>query len=474
MLFCTQQFLLFFLTVFAAYWALPWPRARVGLLLAASVAFYASWNAWLCGLVVTTATLDFAVARGIAAVRSDRGRRGLLLLSICTNLGVLAYLKYANFFIESLADLMNRCGAHVAAPLLNVVVPVGISFYTFEAISYTVDVYRRKIAPERNLANFLLFILFFPHLVAGPIVRAADFLPQVRRRKRWSWLRCRVGLGLCVLGMLKKMAVADRMALFADPVFADPTAFRTTALWAACLAYVVQIYCDFSGYSDLALGTAHLLGYRLAWNFRLPYLSPNVGEFWRRWHISLGSWLRDYLFIPLGGSRPGPVRTIVNYFVVMTLCGLWHGAAWTYLTFGMIHGVWLSVHRFVRSAVRRRPQLDALFQSPGGTAVRVAVFMFLFALTTVVFRASTLTTAGRMFAGMFAPQTGRPLPLREFSLYLLTAAVALGYLCAANRHWPRLAAAFPSPVRGLGYAAAITAALLLAPDAGRAFVYFQF
>ncbi len=474
MLFCTPQFLFFFLAVFTIYWALPWAAARVWLLLAASIAFYSSWNPLLCGLVAGTATLDYVIARGLDSSYATRGRRALLLLSIGTNLGVLGYLKYVNFFLDSLCALMERCGAHVAAPLLPVVVPIGISFYTFEAISYTVDVYRRKIRAERDLSHFLLFILFFPHLVAGPIVRAADFLPQVRRRKRWSWVRARVGLGLCVLGMVKKMAIADRMALFADPVFADPAAFRTSALWLGTVAYLIQIYCDFSGYSDLALGTAHLLGYRLAWNFDLPYLSANVGEFWRRWHMSLGSWLRDYLFFPLGGSRGGAWRTAGNYFVVMTVCGLWHGAAWPFICFGMIHGTWLALHRAARAGISWAPRLDAALRTAPGTIARVAAFLVPYTLTLVVFRSSSLTAGANMFAGMFAGRAGLPLPLAAVSLYVLTAVVIAGHIVAANPRWPCLAEALPSPVRGLGYAAAVTAALLLAPDAGQAFVYFQF
>jgi alginate O-acetyltransferase complex protein AlgI len=474
MLFCTQKFLLFFLVVFTVYWTLPWARARIWLLLAASVFFYASWNKWLCVLVVGTATLDFVIARGLDVVRSDRGRRALLLLSIGTNLGVLGYLKYANFFLDSLYELMNRWGAHVAAPILPVIVPIGISFYTFEAISYTVDVYRRKIRAERDLSHFLLFILFFPHLVAGPIVRAADFLPQVRRRKRWSWVRARFGLGLCVLGLLKKMAIADRMAVFADPVFSDPGSYRTSALWFAALAYLIQVYGDFSGYSDLALGTAHLLGYRLTLNFNLPYLSTNVADFWRRWHISLGSWLRDYLFFPLGGSRAGPWRTAINLFIVMTACGLWHGAAWPFICFGMIHGIWLGMHRWIVDGVRQFPRLDAALQTAVGTTGRVVAFLFAYMLSVVVFRSISMAAAGRMFAGMFGRQGGKSLPLSPASLLLLAAIVMIGHVVAAHPRWPKLTAWLPAPVRGLGYAAAIMAALLLAPDAGQAFIYFQF
>jgi alginate O-acetyltransferase complex protein AlgI len=407
-------------------------------------------------------------------VQCARGRRALSIISILTNLSVLGYLKYANFFLDSLFALLDRFGARASAPVLSVVVPIGISFYTFEAISYTVDVYRRKIAAERSLPNFLLFILFFPHLVAGPIVRAGDFLPQVRRRKRWSWLRANVGLQLCAIGLFKKMAIADRMALFADPIFADPEAFRTGALWLGALAYLIQIYGDFSGYSDLALGTAHLLGYRLTWNFDFPYLATNVADFWRRWHMSLGSWLREYLYFPMGGSRFGEWLTARNYFIVMTLCGLWHGAAWPFVVFGFIQGVWLVLHRQVRAWCRARPSVDAVLLSGPGTALRISTFLLTFMLTLVVFRTASLSAAGQMFAGMFVPQGGQSLPLKPISLYVLATLVLVGHGISARPWWPRLLNGVASPIRGLGYAAAITGALMLAPDAGQAFIYFQF
>src|SRR5262245_8539888 len=341
MLFCSWQFVVFFAAVFALYWSLPWARARVWLLLAASFSFYASWHHWLALVVFASATLDYLVARALDALPSPRGRRALVGLSVAANLGLLCYFKYANFFLASLESALRSWGAQASLPVLSVLVPIGISFYTFEAISYVVDVYRGRLRAERDLGAFLLFILFFPHLVAGPIVRARDFLPQVRRRKRWNPARLQVGAQLFLLGLFKKVVVADRMALFADPVFADPAAFRQSAAWLAVVAYTLQVYCDFSGYSDMALGCARLLGYKLSPNFAMPSLTPNVAEFWPRWHISLSSWLRDYLFLPLGGSRRGRARTCLNLMAVMALGGLWHGAAWNFVAWGLLHGLFL-------------------------------------------------------------------------------------------------------------------------------------
>ncbi len=480
MLFCSQRFLLFFLAVFAAYWALPWHRARVLLLLGASFYFYASWNRWLALVVFASSALDYLVGRGLEASASPRLRRALVGVSLVGNLGLLCYFKYADFFLRSLEESLRAAGAGVSLPVLRVVLPVGISFYTFEAINYTVDVYRRKARAERSLPHFLLFITFFPHLVAGPIVRARDFLPQVRRRKRWSWPRARLGVQFVLMGVFKKLAVADRMAAFADPVFADPAAYGSAAAWVATLAYTLQIYCDFSGYSDMAVGTAHLLGYRLAKNFDLPYLSANVSEFWRRWHISLSSWLRDYLFIPLGGSRglDDPRRqrrrTERNLLVTMALGGLWHGASWTFVVWGVLHGLLLVVHRHFRDIAEARPRLDRALRSVPGTVLRVGVTFLCVAVCWVFFRAATFGGAAAVLARMAVPHAGLPVPLPVSGFWYTAALVAACH--AAGRHgiWRWLADRLPAPALGAGYAAALTLALVLAPPAGKTFIYFQF
>src|SRR5262245_16224117 len=247
----------------------------------------------------------------------------------------------------------------------------------------------------------MLFILFFPHLVAGPIVRAGDFLRQAHRVKRWNWVRVQVGVQLFLLGVFKKLAIADRMAVFSDPVFADPGVHNTAAVWLAVLAYTLRICCDFSGYSDMALGLAHLLGFRLTQNFFMPYLSPNVSEFWRRWHVSLSTWLRDYLFIPLGGSRGSTWQTNRNLMITMALGGLWHGANWTYVVWGVLHGLMLVGHRQFRAYCEARPRLDAALQSYPGTAVRVFVTFSCVSLCWVFFRPNwdqAVTMLERMFS----------------------------------------------------------------------------
>jgi alginate O-acetyltransferase complex protein AlgI len=455
-------------------------RGRVWLLLGASFFFYASWNKWLAVIVCVSTLGDYLIARGLDASTSERLRKLLLATSVIANLGILCYFKYANFFLRSLEDGLRAGGASASLPVLSVILPLGISFYTFEAINYVVDVYRRRLPARKNLADFMLFILFFPHLVAGPIVRAADFLPQVGRRKRWSWPRQHLGVQLILVGLVKKLVIADRMAWYADPVFADPAAYGSGAVWLATLAYALQIYCDFSGYTDMALGTAHMLGYKLAMNFNLPYLSANVSEFWRRWHISLSSWLRDYLFIPLGGSRSAGnsiwqrYTTERNLMVTMTLGGLWHGAAWPFVIWGALHGLLLILHRHFRAFAQARPRLDGLLQSAPGTAMRIAATFLCVSICWVFFRATTLSAAWTMLERLATPTSGKEAPLQPQSFWWIAIAVALCYVLTHRGVWNKLSVRLPAPVLGFGYAAMLTLSLLLSPELERAFIYFQF
>jgi alginate O-acetyltransferase complex protein AlgI len=474
MLFCSQAFLVFFAVVFAVYWALPWSRARVLLLLVASFYFYACWNRWLAALIGLSATFDFAVGLGLERSRSSLKRSLLLGLSLAANLGLLAYFKYANFFLSSLQGALRATGSEVSLPVLRVMLPIGISFYTFEAINYTVDVYRRRVPAERNVAHFLLFITFFPHLVAGPIVRARDFLPQLRRPKRWDWARMQLGTQFFLLGLFKKLAIADRMAAFADPVFADPGGYGSHAVWVAAVAYALQIYCDFSGYTDMAIGCAHLLGYKLAANFNLPYLSRNVSEFWRRWHISLSTWLRDYLFIPLGGSLGGRGRTYLNLLVTMTLGGLWHGASWTFAIWGAFHGLLLIGHRIFRDVCNARPGLSEWLLGPVGTLARIGLTFLSVCIGWVFFRATSFGLAIEMLRRMFIPHGGSAPPAPETSFYITLLVVVSCHALAARGWVTKVTDKWPTPVLGFGYAAILMVALVLAPAAGKPFVYFQF
>ncbi len=478
--FCTQQFALFFLLVLGVYWLMPWHRARVYLLLAASIYFYASWNPYLALLIVVSTTIDFFLAHGIEATKVQRWKKLLLTINICGNLGLLCYFKYTNFFLDSIKETLLAAGldASTIRPL-ELALPIGISFYTFEAISYMVDVFKGRVKAEKNLAHFQLFILFFPHLVAGPIVRGRDFLPQVNRRKRWSWPRMQVGVQLFLMGFFKKWAVADRMAEFANPVFKDPEAFRTGAVWVAVIAYALQIYCDFSGYTDMALGCAHMLGYKLSVNFNMPYLAVNVSDFWRRWHISLSSWLRDYLFIPLGGSRGGTWRVCRNLMITMTLGGLWHlkaeeHAHWTFVVWGVLHGAYLIFHRGFKALCDNRPLAQRLLLSIPGTICRCALTFLAVCVGWVFFRAETFSQAFAVLRRMVVLVPGNGSELHSNGVWFTVLVLALCHIVATTGLWKRWSLRLPAPVLGASYALVFTMAQILAPAGGPVFIYFQF
>jgi alginate O-acetyltransferase complex protein AlgI len=474
MWFHTHQYLIFFVAVFTLYWVMPWPRARVYLLLAASFYFYAVWNEWLALLVTGTATLDWLLAHGIQRAKSRRVAKLLMFTSIGMNVGVLCYFKYVNFFLESLYTAVGVTATEDY--FLKVIVPFGISFYTFEAISYAVDVYLGKLKAERNLPNFLLFILFFPHLVAGPIVRARDFLTQVHRPKRWSWVRAQHGVQLIAIGLFKKLAIADCMAIYSDRVWApgqDVASLSTPAAWMAVIAFTIRVYCDFSGYSDIALGCAHLLGYKLTVNFRMPYVSKNIAEFWRRWHISLSNWLRDYIFIPLGGSRGGFWFVSRNLIITFGLGGLWHGATWCWLVWGLLHACMLIVHRAFREFAEARPTLKWALETKVGTIARVLVTLF-FVTLSMVFAQPSLEAALTVMKKLFMPVGGTGLPMDQnrlwWTVYLMIFAHIIGIFGIWHWVWKRL----PGPVLGAGCALIFVAAQVLSPDTTKAFVYFQF
>ena len=343
MVFTSFAFIKFFSILLVA---LALCRSRVQrqlVILLASLYFYAYWNPWYLFLLATPSVIDYLCALRISHAATPVGRKFWLAFSIVSNLGLLGYFKYANFLVQNFDRLTGR-EAHV----LNILLPVGISFYTFKTMSYTIDVYRRHIEPCRSWWRYAMFVTYFPELVAGPIVRASVFLPQMTRSLKPSWRRAYVGLQLVALGFSKKLLVADRLARFVDPVFGAPTLFSSFTIWTAVVAYALQIYCDFSGYSDIAIGISRIIGFDLPENFNMPYASASITDFWRRWHITLSQWLRDYLYIPLGGNRKGRIRTYINLTITMLLGGLWHGANWTFVAWGGLHGIGLAAHKFWR------------------------------------------------------------------------------------------------------------------------------
>jgi D-alanyl-lipoteichoic acid acyltransferase DltB (MBOAT superfamily) len=340
MSFNSWTFVLFVLPVLGLYYILPF-RWQNRMLLVASCIFYASWNWRFLFLLLLQTSIDFFVGQRVHDSESPVTRKRLLLLSIAANLGILGVFKYFNFFVDSASFLATALNVHVSLPTLQVILPVGISFYTFHAMSYTIDIYRKKLVPIQDFWDYMLFVLYFPQLVAGPIARASLLLPQVTHPRTITRNKVAEGLWLILWGYFKKMVVADNLAVVVDQVFGHAHAVHGASCLFALYCFAFQIYCDFSGYTDIARGFGKLMGFELTLNFNRPYLATNPSDFWQRWHISLSSWLRDYLYIPLGGSRNGKWMTYRNLMLTMLLGGLWHGAAWNFVIWGGYHGALL-------------------------------------------------------------------------------------------------------------------------------------
>jgi alginate O-acetyltransferase complex protein AlgI len=552
MLFPTFDYLVFFVPVLVASWVLGHrATARVVLLLLASYFFYAAgpktdppplpW--YFVGLLLFSTVLDYTVGLGmarltpaldgpdpVAAARARRARGLLLLLSLGGNLGLLGYFKYTDFFVDVFADLAHAAGIPFVAPHLEIILPVGISFYTFQSLSYSIDVWRRRMTPERSFLKFALFVTFFPQLVAGPIVRASELLPQLHRRPRLSPVMMEEGLFRIFKGLVKKMVLGDWIAAqFTDAVFASPEAYTSAEIMLALYAFTVQLYADFSGYSDIAIGSARLLGYEIPENFDRPYQSKNLGEFWRRWHMTLSTWLRDYLFFPLGGSRGSSARTYFNLWLTMFLVGMWHyspGTSWNFVIYANVHGLAMLYGRWNRE--RRKdgprwqraltvlvaavavglgcgalaeygldvPRQGALFcvgfgaamfvlvswlPQQGGpwlSAVHIVLTYHFTVISRVFFRAPDFETAKAMVAGLlrFDADLVRPGLLTEW----LWAALVFGtaYHFTPKRWVDALAYGWfrrlPGPVLGLLLGLLGLGLMKLMAGAPRAFIYFNF
>ena len=464
MLFVEFRFFWFFLAVFSVYWLLRENRYRKIWLLGCSYAFYAAWNWKFLFLLMGSTGLDYLVGTMLAREPRPRARRAWLLLSLSANLGTLALFKYCNFFIGSGAALLGWLGLPASFSSLNIIIPVGVSFYTFQSMSYTIEVYRGRLRAVSNLLDLAFFISFFPQLVAGPIVRAAAFLPQVATARKFSGVDVRGALVLFLTGFFKKACIADALAPFADRYFATPEKFTAASAWVAVLFYAIQIYCDFSGYTDMAIACARLLGYELTINFNFPYFASDIADFWRRWHISLSTWLRDYLYIPLGGNR-GPRGFVYrNLLITMVLGGLWHGGAWTFVIWGALHGIALVVAREWDRRTRH------LFTLPA--AARWLLTIYWVCLAWIFFRAPDLGHARTILRGFVLGRAGR----EDLGAWMLTLVAALALVHFLNsrglfsRWWRR----GPDLGFAAGYGCAVATVLLFIPARYAPFIYFQF
>lgn len=390
MLFNSFSFLFFFLTVFVLYWFVFRKKlvAQNLLLLIASYVFYGLWDWRFLSLIAISSCVDFIAGKRIHEAESKKARKAWLWLSLGVNLGILGFFKYCDFFIASAIDLMTALGMQPDITTLGIILPVGISFYTFQTLSYTIDIYRGKIEPSRNILGFFTFVAFFPQLVAGPIERAARLLPQIESRRTFSYPQAVDGCRLILWGLFKKVAIADQLGLFVNEVYAAPEEFGGLSVLVALVAFTFQVYCDFSGYSDIAIGTARLLGIDLMTNFRFPLFARNQQDFWRRWHISLSTWFRDYVYIPLGGSKFGLSRQFLAIVVTFFISGIWHGADYTFVIWGTLTGLFFALEAITLRNVKIPAPL------PGWLAV------LCFGGLLILFRSPDLDIAGGIMSGL--------------------------------------------------------------------------
>jgi D-alanyl-lipoteichoic acid acyltransferase DltB (MBOAT superfamily) len=469
MQFHTVTFWLFFALVAGLYFRLP-HRGQNRLLLVASYVFYGWWDWRFLALIAVSTLVDFVAGLRIAASGRPVVRRAWLCASISTNLGLLGVFKYYNFFAGELAALLAWIGLPTSLHSLNILLPVGISFYTFQTLSYTIDVYRGQTQPTRHLLDFGLFVSFFPQLVAGPIERSGRLLPQILQPRQVGADDFRAGLHDVLAGLYRKVVIADNMALIADAVFAQPARDLSGAeALIGVYAFAFQIYGDFSGYSLIAKGVARWLGFRLMDNFNAPYLATSPSDFWRRWHISLSSWLRDYLYIPLGGNRGSPAGTHRNLLVTMLLGGLWHGANWTFIAWGAVHGALLCVYKAMAGRVRL-PRVRLVT-----TALAVLVMFHLVCLTWLLFRAESLAQATGMAARMATALHWTPFAVSALLFivfFVLPLLVVDGHIVKRGRPDSLLAVAWPA--RATVYSYWLLMLVFFQPAQSHAFIYFQF
>jgi alginate O-acetyltransferase complex protein AlgI len=501
MLFNSYVFILF-LGIVLAFHYLPvsWKTKKINLLLAGYL-FYAVWNPPFVLLLWLSTVVDFFIGKRLYHAEGKAKRKALLLVSLTVNLGMLAFFKYGGFLLDNFIMLASAVGIdfHPAKP--SIILPVGISFYTFQTLSYTIDMYRRKLAPERSLLDFSLFVSFFPQLVAGPIVRPDQLIPQFKTPRRATSAQFMQGLMLLSLGLFMKVVMADTLLSgTADMVFGAQMALSSVDAWLGVLAFSGQIFFDFAGYTTCAIGIAAMLGFTLPDNFRYPYAAIGFSDFWRRWHISLSTWLRDYLYIPLGGNRNGRVKTYVNLMITMLLGGLWHGASWTFVAWGALHGLYLVVEKWLVSRRETQAELrpqpapalayaeerltikrmsfvpSILYSEKAKTLLLVLLTFFLVNVTWVFFRATDFSTAWRLLSSMFgmASNGAALLPTIDIiKVSVVTLALLITHFLMRNTSVSAVVEKSKWWMVGTAWAFMLVAIILSQKSSG-SFIYFQF
>jgi alginate O-acetyltransferase complex protein AlgI len=471
MLFNSFVFVVFLAIVLPLYYALS-HKWQNRMLLVAGYVFYGAWDWRFAFLLAGSTIIDYVAGRAVHRAATERRRKMLLAMSIVVNLGILSTFKYFDFFVGSLNALMVSLGLGEVPWAVHVVLPVGISFYTFQSMSYVIDVYRRQMKPAPDLLTYAAFVAYFPQLVAGPIERATNLLPRIMARRTVLPEQIATGAQLVLIGYLKKIAIADAVAPLVGTIFSNPGACSSLKLLLGVYLFAIQIYCDFSGYSDIARGVSRWFGIELMVNFRQPYLSADIVEFWRRWHISLSTWLRDYLYIPLGGNRNGRFKTYRNLMVTMLLGGLWHGASWTFVIWGGLHGLFLAAAKLIGT----RP-VEGQIRSPRQLIVfglRVLLTFHLVCLTWVFFRAASLEQAWMYLCGLAHGTTACELRLVAVTAFYMSLTFLIDLPCWAKNEEVPFTAGTRWYVRGLANAAAIILISFVGESGAAAFIYFQF
>ena len=470
MVFNSVPFLVFIALFLPVYFLLS-GRIRTWWCLLGSYFFYGWWDWRFLALICVSTFIDFFVGQQLDSTSGAFDRKRLLWISLIVNLGFLAFFKYCNFFIESFEYSFQSIGFNVSGPALNIVLPVGISFYTFQSMSYTIDIYYKKLKPESDLLRFATYIAFFPQLVAGPIVRASSFLPQFNWQRNFDWNRSMSGLAQVLWGFFKKVAIADSLALFVDQCFAAPNNFGGLHLLIGVVFYSFQIYCDFSGYSDIAIGLARIMGFDFPENFRTPYFSRSFSEFWRRWHITLSTWLRDYLYIPLGGNRNGRFKTYRNLMLTMLLGGLWHGANWTFVFWGFLHGLYLVVERLLKPFRGFIPKNILI------SGLTILLVYSLTNLAWIFFRSSDFNTAMVIIHKLITLEGFAPSQVTNKFLILKGGLLISILICTEllDLKWNLNQALVKRPIfRAISFAILLWLIALFGTFGAQSFIYFQF
>ncbi|MDA1196368.1 MAG: MBOAT family protein [Nanoarchaeota archaeon] len=481
MLFNSLHFLIFFPIVLFIYFSIA-HKYRWIVLLLSSYYFYMSWKPEYIILIMISTIIDYIAAIQIEKSESKARKKNFLILSLATNLGLLFAFKYFNFFSESTRAILQ----HFAIPLdpmtLKVLLPVGISFYTFQTLSYTIDVYQGKIKPQKHLGIFAVYIAFFPQLVAGPIERAKNLLPQFLEKHNFDYKRATNGLKLMLWGFFKKIVIADRLAVLVNTIYNDPTGFTGLPLIIATIFFAFQIYCDFSGYSDIAIGSAQMMGFTLMDNFKRPYFARSVSEFWKRWHISLSTWFRDYVYIPLGGNKVSIPGWHLNIAIVFLLSGLWHGASWTFVVWGAIHGALLIIERLTKPLKQAFFNITRITRLPKLTHLIEMVFTFsVVTIAWIFFRANSIADAWYILTHLFTNLTFAQLNIQMGAKWI-SLIVAVGviafmefvHLIQEHKTIRQFMSNKPVVLRWIVYLAIILAIIIFGVFNNTPFIYFQF